>query len=315
MALLREQRARRLLWSVPVAAIAVFAFGFGEQDSHAEQFPLDGYPGWGRSTDAALRDDTIAYWEAFRRETAISSCMRAQGFEYEPGVPFPAHATIAIAQSEGVQPSKSPEKVPPRERNRKYEKGLATSERDRYTRAYVGESAADVEGADQSGGPPPGRGDDFAQGGCLGKARGSIGSVWDHRRKLSDEYDTMRRGIPFAPEFSDSRVSFRQCARERGVDADNPGDLEAIRADGGPLADEATAAFTDCMAVWRSGYDQVESAATQRFVEKHQNQFDDVKKKYLGVPDEIRKDQAVRENLGKELSYLKSRGVDRKPER
>jgi hypothetical protein len=65
-------------------------------------FALDQYPGFGRSADAALRDDTIAYWEAFQREQVIADCMAAAGFAYVLDVAFPTEAVVAIAEGQGL---------------------------------------------------------------------------------------------------------------------------------------------------------------------------------------------------------------------
>lgn len=58
-------------------AVALIVIGIAGADRPAmapamaqEAFPLDSYPGLGRSREAALRDDTIAAWEAASSRTA-----------------------------------------------------------------------------------------------------------------------------------------------------------------------------------------------------------------------------------------------------
>lgn len=90
-------------------------------------------------------------------------------------------------------------------------------------RTHVGESAAEVAEADRTGMTPAGRGDKFATGGCFGKADSAIPSVWDTRRKLSNAYDAMRRGVANSSQFADSRRKFSRCAEQAGVSGAGPG--------------------------------------------------------------------------------------------
>ena len=59
---------------------------------------LDGYPGFSRTPEGAVRDDTIAFWEAFQREQLRQTCMADDGFDYFALVAFPEEATIQVAE-------------------------------------------------------------------------------------------------------------------------------------------------------------------------------------------------------------------------
>ncbi|HEX6425196.1 MAG TPA: S-layer homology domain-containing protein [Acidimicrobiales bacterium] len=157
---------------------------------------LDAYAGFGISADAELRDETIAYAEAFEREEVVRECMAEAGFEYAPAVAFPAGDVAEIADSLGVDPAEdasggSPADSSPSDRNRAYERALPADEQERYNQTLLGESAEDVAEADRTGVVPDGRPEDFATGGCVGEARDAVPSVWDARRALDDELAAM----------------------------------------------------------------------------------------------------------------------------
>ena len=161
---------------------------------------LDRYAGFGQSPDAALRDETIAYWEAFQREVLVRDCMARAGFDYAPAVAFPTGDMLEVAENLGIRDQGSPPDVPglssPTSWNRGYERGLTVSERERYNQTLLGESAADVAEADRTGIVPDGRrAEEFATGGCLGEAKAAIPSIWDVQRNLSGEMDAMRQGV------------------------------------------------------------------------------------------------------------------------
>ncbi|HET9608180.1 MAG TPA: hypothetical protein VFP06_01160, partial [Acidimicrobiales bacterium] len=167
------------------------------------QSSLDTYAGFGTSPDAVLRDETIAYAEAFEREQAVRGCMADAGFEYAPEVAFPDQDVVEIADGLGVEPAQGTPGDPaggssPSTWNRTYEQGLSAGERERYNQTLLGESAEDVAEADRTGAVPDGRPEDFATGGCVGQARDAVPSVWDARRALGDELDAMQREIASA---------------------------------------------------------------------------------------------------------------------
>jgi hypothetical protein len=159
---------------------------------------LDQHVGFGVSPVGALRDETIAYWEAYQREQLTAACMADAGFDYTPAVSFPTRDTVEIAEGLGAQDraaSLGPRgSSSPATRNRDVERALSAGERDRYDQTLLGESAADVAEADRTGEVPAGRrADEFATGGCVGLSKAAIPSVWDARRQLTADLDALRR--------------------------------------------------------------------------------------------------------------------------
>jgi hypothetical protein len=159
---------------------------------------LDQYTGFGQSPDAALRDETIAYWEAFEREQLVRECMARAGFDYAPAVAFPTGDMLEVAENLGIQDQGSSPDLPglssPTNWNRGYERGLSVDERERYNQTLLGETAAEVAETDRTGVVPEGRrAEEFATGGCFGRAQEAVPSVWDARRDLATELDALRR--------------------------------------------------------------------------------------------------------------------------
>lgn len=314
----RPKRARRLRLASPAGAclfIAVLLAGLSDGGAaRAQEFPLDRYPGFGRLPAAALRDNTIAYWEAFRREQLITRCMRSGGFEYSPVVGFPPHAMALVAEGLGVRASEVSSLIEPAERNRIYKESLSMEELDRYSRTHVGESAAEVSEADRSGMTPAGRGQDFATGGCFGQAAAAVPSVWETRRELSGAYDAMRRGVADSPGFAAARRKFTGCAeRGAGILAAGPGDLEGIVARGGPEAAVATAALRECMSVWDEGYRHAEIESSEVFIEQNLAILAASERRYRGVMARIKEDEALRTYLGEEVGFANRAGTTARP--
>jgi hypothetical protein len=252
---------------------------------------LDQYAGFGRSPDAVLRDETVAYSEAFEREQLIRDCMADAGFDYAPAVAFPAGDMLEIADSLGIHGSS--DAMSPTSLNRAYERGLSGDERERYNQTLLAESAADVAEADRTGEVPGGRrAEEFATGGCTGEARAAIPSIWDAQRSLSAEIDAMRQEISGSAGMQRTAGEYVECAEAAaGVTASGPGDLEELIAGGGPRADAAATAYEDCAPVWAAGYQRAASAAADRFVVRHAGALEAVAGRYDGVIDRIAQDQ------------------------
>jgi hypothetical protein len=265
---------------------------------------LDQFAGFGQSPGAMLRDETIAYWEAFRREQFIQACMSEAGFEYAPAVAFPTADMLEIAESLGVHAdgaSPASSEPSPVSSNRTYEQGLSSPERERYNQTLIGESAADVAEADRTGVVPDGRAEDFATGGCFGAAEAAIPTVWDGQRGLSNELDAMRREIAGSAEMQETAGAYGDCVQAAvGVTASGPGDVEEMIADGGAGADAAAGAYDECAPIWAAGYEQAAAAAGHRFVERHAERLDAVARRYAGTMDEIVQDQDL-------VTYLAAR--------
>jgi hypothetical protein len=185
---------------------------------------LDRYPGFGQSPDAMLRDETIAYAEAFEREQLVHECMAGAGFDYVPSVAFPTPDMREVADGLGIRAaglSASGPVASPAASNRTYERGLPAGERERYAQTLLGESAADVAAADRTGEVPAGRSaDEFATGGCVGEAAAAVPSIWDAPRRLAAETDALRRdvaGAAAARASADERVATATATADRFV--------------------------------------------------------------------------------------------------
>jgi hypothetical protein len=200
--------------------------------------PLDAYPGFGRTAQAMLRDDTIAYWEAYQRELVVVDCMEEAGLSYAPDVAYPTAAMRRVAENlptAEIEPD-APAAVPPDDQNRAYEGALPSGERDRYTRTLYGETAADIDAAALEGAAPDGRGTDFATGGCRGRARAAVASLWDARRVLApaliDIWDgSTDRTLAAANQLVDDHAPLLDAvdARYRGVMERITGDSDFLR--------------------------------------------------------------------------------------
>lgn len=262
--------------------------------SDPSTFALDVYEGFGRSPEALLRDDTIAYREAFQREVEVASCMSDAGLNYAPAVAFPADRVAAIAAGLGVRPQ-WPASGSPASVNQAYAEGLSSGDRERYFQTLLGESAADVAEAERTGAIPHGRGPDFATGGCLRAAAVAIPSMWDRQRPLRNQLD---RDIAASAEMGAARSEYRRCARAAGdVVASGPGDARRVA-----LADDTKAhavgrVLADCEAGWATGYDRAAMATAERFLDRHSQELSATTRRYRTALNDMRRDESF-------LSYV-----------
>jgi hypothetical protein len=268
---------------------------------------LDQFAGFGQSPDAVLRDETIAYWEAFEREQLMRECMADAGFDYAPAVAFPTGDMIEVAENLGIEgDGMSAAMYPlssPTSWNRAYERGLSGDDRERYNETLLGESAADVAEADRTGVVPDGRrAEEFATGGCFGEVRAAVPSIWDAQRSLSAEMDAIRQNIAGSAEMQGTADQYAECAETGGVTASGPGDLEQLIAGGGARADAAATAYEDCAPVWAAGYERAATAAANRFVERHAAELDAAARRYDGVMDRITQDQDLATYLAAQVA-------------
>lgn len=298
----KRLRMRHLIATCLIIAGVVIsgASAFGDSP-----FPLDKYPGFGRSADAALRDDTVAYWEAFQREQLIADCMAVAGFAYVLDVAFPTEAVVAIAEGQGLVSSEAGmlADTSPSARNDAYVEALSATERDRYFQTLYAERAGDIMMAEETGRIPDGRGDDFARGGCFGDAEAAIPGIWHLPRQLSDELEAMRASIDDSAELRDARRQYAACTRRSAsLDADHPASLEAVVDDGGPQAAAAATALAGCADIWSSGYRRAAEVAAETFATAHAGLLAAIEAQYAGVVDTIREDAAFRAYLTERIA-------------
>lgn len=256
--------------------------------------PLDPYPGFGRSVEAAARDDAIAYWEAYRRETQIATCMTNQGFMYEPAVAYPESVVIEIANYLGVRPSLTGpwESTAPLDTNRQYQSSLTPTELDAYFRALVGESAeamteADIKGEEHFEG--------FASGGCFGDAAEEVGSIWDLKRKLRPDFDALRMSF-----VEGATAEYTSCAVASGLpDVKSPEDIESRIASGEIPVDLGTTALTGCQPIWDTAVQRADLAASDEFIGMERHLLEQAVHRYADALDAIQTDSTF-------ISYLSS---------
>jgi hypothetical protein len=257
-------------------------------------FALDGVEGFGRSPGATLRDDTIAYAEAFERELAVATCMSGAGFEYTPAVAFPAERVADIAAGLGASPGGAAS-VSPASRNRAYAQGLSAADRERYYQTLLGESAADVAEADRTGQIPQGRGPHFAAGGCLGAAATATPNIWDRQRQLRQQLD---EAIAASAELRAARSQYRQCAEATGgIVASDPGDARQVTLADDTKAEAVDRVLADCEAGWAAGYDRAATTTAERFADTHADELSAIQRHYDTALSNTRQDNGL-------LTYL-----------
>jgi hypothetical protein len=259
-------------------------------------FPLDSYEGFGRSPQGMLRDDTIAYREAFQREVDVAECMSDAGFDYAPAVAFPTDRVVEIATHLGVPANGAPvASETPTSRNRAYVDSLSTADRERYFQTLLGESAADVAEAEVTGEIPHGRGPDFATRGCRGAAAEAIPTIWDRQRPLRQQLD---EDIAASPELGAARSQYRRCAEDAGdIAASDPGDARRVALADSSETDAAMDVLTACEPGWAIGYDRAATSTATRFADEHADELSAIERHYDTALDDIRQDDGF-------LTYL-----------
>ncbi|MGE5102919.1 MAG: hypothetical protein ACM3SX_23275 [Deltaproteobacteria bacterium] len=281
-------RASQLLGVVLIVAGILVVSGRAQaQDS----YPLDQYPGLGRSSAAVLRDNTIAAWEAYRREAFVASCLGRAGFSYRPAVEFPSQALAAVADGLGVTRDSAISSDNPAEWNANYAAHLATYDQERYYRALVGESASDMKSLAHTGQIPPGASENFAQGGCRGAANAAIGSVWTLKWNLAEEFDGVRRDIAASPQIAAAMNAFNDCAqRTSGISAHGPADIDALAASGAGDPAGLAAVVKTCTGIWTEGYRSAQAVVLAQFERRNIGVLQADQARYQGVMQDIAAD-------------------------
>lgn len=281
--------------ALPLLAVA--------QSEQVTEFPLDSYPGFGRSSSSALRDETIALWEAYQRDVLMKSCMQTAGLQYWPDPAFPTEAAQEIARGLNVQDivgSPDPEQL-----NTNYLNSLPTADQDKYYLTLVGESLASMQAATELV-PPGADPDTFATGGCFGQASAAIPGVWTLKRSLESELADIR-----ANSASVASGPYRAYAASADVDASTPDDLESDLATGNSGNGEVAPGVTDwrqairdrllaCSPVWAEAYRTAEWSQLRTLTLNHSNSLESSKAQYASALDLIRVDQDFLQYLGEE---------------
>jgi hypothetical protein len=271
--------------------------------------PLDSYPGFARTPESAVRDDTIAYWEAYNRELSVAECMKGAGFEYRPAAAFPEEAVAAIAEGLGVS-TDVPDAISPFEWNASYAANLSTDDREEYSQALSGESAQDVAAAAQTERIPQGRGANFGRGGCIGVGDAAGPSIWDLPRLLAGEIDEARTSAGGPEVLSAAEDEYHECAtKTAGLDVSGPMELDAALASGAATASSASAIRAACDGILAELRQAAEADALVDVRNRHAAEFSEVSKRYDGVLDAIRADGDFLRYLAENASLAEAEGA------
>ncbi|MGH9154983.1 MAG: hypothetical protein ACRD1K_03850 [Acidimicrobiales bacterium] len=260
--------------------------------------PLDEYPGFGKSPEGALRDDSIALWEAYRRERTVESCMARRGFTYFLDVAFPGTVVLAVGRHLSVEPVRT-EGLSPKSRNDAVRSGLQSLvERDAYFLALYGETSDAVDAYERNGGLT--EGDDFATKGCMREAGAAVGNVWEVRRSLDPALAVLNQQIG-----ASIAATYSSCTSKAGdISARNPAVLEARLNEAAPGSKDAPSvvdALDQCRDVWDGAFAAAEADLAQQFSLKHSRALSELRSRYDDVMSTIRADEPFRHYLAAHL--------------
>lgn len=188
---------------------------------------LEAVHGFGVAPQNALRDDTIALWEAFKRDQVQQACMARAGFKYQPELAFPSGVAVQVAdklklsapQAASLDFYGSAATV----ENRRYSDALPAPQRDGYFQALYGESASDMDLVRSTGQLPAGRAD-FARGGCYGKAWKAIPGIYNLKREF---VEAVRAARSSNGGNTGSAVPNPACVAESGAALNSLQDFDA----------------------------------------------------------------------------------------
>lgn len=246
---------------------------------------LGSVPGFGTSDEEVLRDDTLAYWEAYGRDTVVQECMARAGFDWEVEVLYPESATRGIADSLGVAPA-SPNSMTPLEANLQYASSLNGAEADRYYRALYGVDAESFAEALEEQGDPSEL--DEGETSCTRKGADHGARVWELRDHLEPAIRAAR------VEYRDSAdgVSWTsrayQCAEDQGL-PDIVGEEavdSALKAGADPAAVQRVE--QECGPIWKERLAAESEYASRVLWDSHQEELEEQRRKYARAMEELR---------------------------
>jgi hypothetical protein len=214
---------------------------------------LDNVPGFGRSDSAAMRDETIAHYEAWQRDLMQQRCMEAAGLRFTVRLdwPFGAHRDTARYLGIEIDPGATVQ--------------MTAYEPDTSRRSRV-------------------------QTRCYHRAQRRLPGIWELERKLSGKL--LRAETTHArasATFARSRGPFDQCVTElvghpvRGI-----AQLEELPVEG----PTEMAHLERCFEAWDAAQAQARAEATALFIARHQEQLTAQIRRYEGMLDTIANDEA-----------------------
>lgn len=297
-----------LLAIVPLLGACV-PLASATEDDVAPRLTIDDIPGLGVSAEAVLRDDTIAYWEAWRRAEHTANCMREAGFTWEPEVLYPQPSIDAIASSLSIPVTLRPLAPSAAAANADAFEQLDPRQQDLYSHALYGESAEEMRDFSESGAAPIGRERSFAQGGCIGEARAAVSSVWDLRREVGPEVLAVELEIK-RDGFDAVRADYGACAADLGLnDIDGPEDVDQLLAEATAIETAAQSrefeellsvtgqVTSECGDIWARGSHEAYARAVSVVRERHPDLFDEHLENYAGLLNDISGDEAFTAHL------------------
>lgn len=266
--------------------------------------PFDEFPGFGRSVEGSLRDDTIALWETFRRETIVRTCMSDAGFEYAIDVAYPPEAVIEVARRLGVQPEQREDVQD--DFNQEFVASLNAEDADRYYRTLLDETSAALQSFEASEGlvPEGSNPASFAAGGCKGRATSAIAGVWSARRSIEADLAGLRAQVSRA-----ARPAYQACVAGLDVAVDDPASLETKLNQTGlnnPWSLALREALGRCDSVWRTAYHAAEAALSNGLIEANKAMFDRHSELYSDAANVISADQEFLSFLSREAGEAAS---------
>lgn len=272
---------------------------------------LDDVPGLARGPEAAQRDEVISLWEAWARARHTATCMQRGGFDYAPEVAYPEEAVAEVAHALGVTPGtavadgRAPHEVSDRDKNRRYVDGLRGAPREGYFQRLYGESAATMDHVARTGGELPEgvAAEDFARGGCVGRAELAVGSIWELERELGPELAELREAQHRSEEFRTATADFAECARRHGLDAARgPADVEAAFQAGTIGIDSLESVQKECFSIWVTADRAATARAADQLAARHSARLEAQQNRYAGALERIRHDREFRDFLSGQLS-------------
>jgi hypothetical protein len=250
-------------------------------------YPLDDVPGFGKSEDAALRDETIAAWQAFSRETFVQNCMSEASFTYYVNLRYPTEELDQIGLSlwaRNAAPSDGSV------RNIEYVTGLSQDRRDKYYTKLYNLTSQQIRDAEKELSPQselaPGIRKGFL-GGCYGEAWHSIDSIWNLRNALDEEIINAFSTIMQSDEMASARARYRACAEPfGGRNVTDPKTLETS----GLEPTLVIKVSENCDKEWMDSDRDVRSVREAQFIKTNQAAMDEQVAAYASALDDIRGD-------------------------
>ena len=265
----------------------------------ASTMPLDDIPGLGISEQAALRDDTIAYFEAWERDALVSECLAKSHIEWKPEALFPREELRSIADLLGVEPVRDDSSWP-EIANRKMRDSLGEADRERYAQAMYGETAEDVAyWESHEGAAPPGMDQEtFATGGCNRVGWKEIPGVWQFKSRFAHDLETLRQEARTTEAFLKGQAEYESCVAEYGYEgATSPGDVERQARSQDGLDDKSGEALSACSGLWSDANKAGLAAAQDSFRQQHRDAIQEQTAEYEAVWEQLQSSAPFKEYL------------------